>query len=220
MIRILIADDHPIIRHGMRQMISDEEGMKIEGEAENGRQVFELLSNNNYDILILDLCLPDMNGMEILKKVKKSNPNMPVLILSALPEEPYAINLIKSGANGYVNKIAASEQLINAIKAVIGGKLYINPELSDRLIPILNNSEYRILHGSLTEREMEVMCLLASGKTIKSISNNLFLSIPTVYKYRNKIFQKMNMKNDSELIQYCIKQGLLMSKGIEYSPTT
>ena len=220
MIRILIADDHPIIRNGMRQMISDEEGMKIEGEAENGRQVFELLSNNNYDILILDLCLPDMNGMEILKKVKKSNPNMPVLILSALPEEPYAINLIKSGANGYVNKIAASEQLINAIKAVIGGKLYINPELSDRLIPILNNSEYRILHGSLTEREMEVMCLLASGKTIKSISNNLFLSIPTVYKYRNKIFQKMNMKNDSELIQYCIKQGLLMSKGIEYSPTT
>ena len=204
----------------MRQMISDEEGMIIEGEAENGRQVFELLSNNNYDILILDLCLPDMNGMEILKKVKKSNPNMPVLILSALPEEPYAINLIKSGANGYVNKIAASEQLINAIKAVIGGKLYINPELSDRLIPILNNSEYRILHGSLTEREMEVMCLLASGKTIKSISNNLFLSIPTVYKYRNKIFQKMNMKNDSELIQYCIKQGLLMSKGIEYSPTT
>jgi two-component system, NarL family, invasion response regulator UvrY len=211
MIKILIADDHPIIRQGLRLMISDEGGMIVEGEAENGKLVFELLKNNEYDILILDLCLPDMNGMEILKGVKKLYPKMPVLILSALPEEPYAINLIKSGANGYINKIAASEQLINAIKTVLSGKLYVDPGLSGKLIPILKNENNKILHGCLTEREMEVMCLLASGKTVKSISNNLFLSVPTVYKYRTKVFRKMKMKNDSELIQYCIKQGLLIS---------
>jgi two-component system, NarL family, invasion response regulator UvrY len=211
MIKILIADDHPIIRQGLKLMISDEDEMRVEGEAENGKQVFELLEKNEYDILVLDLCLPDMNGMEILSRTKKIFPKLPVLILSALPEEPYAINLIKSGASGYVNKIAASDQLVNAIKLVLSGKLYINPEIADKIIPFLQKDNHKILHSCLTDREMEVMCLLASGKTIKNISNKLFISLPTVYKYRTKIFNKMHLKNDSELIQYCMKQGLLLS---------
>lgn len=212
MIRILIADDHPIIRHGLKQMIESEDGMTISGEAENGRQVFELLNNNtnNYDILVLDLCLPDINGIEVLKKVKTQHPKLPVLILSALPEETYAVNMIKTGANGFVNKIAATEQLINAIKIVLENNIYLNPVLADIKMPFLQSKENGIKHSCLSEKELEVMCQLASGKTVKNISNNLYLSIPTIYKYRKKIFRKMSIKNDSELIQYCIHEGLLM----------
>lgn len=209
MVNILITDDHPIIRHGLKLMILDEDGMNVTGEAENGRQVFELLENNYYDLLILDLSLPDMNGMVVLKNVMRLYPKLPVLILSALPEEPYAINLIKSGARGYVNKIAASEQLVNAIKTVLSGNIYINPVLSKKLMKILMNDDINILHDGLTEREMEIMFLLASGKTVKEISDKLLLSIPGIYKYKNSIFSKMNLKNDAELIQYCLKHGLI-----------
>lgn len=210
MINILIADDHPIIRQGLKLMISDEDGMTVKDEAENGKQVFELLNKCEYDLLILDLCLPDMNGMEILNKISKTHPKLPVLILSALPEMPYAVNLIKSGAKGYVNKIAATEQLINAIKTVLSGELYINPALYDNVTAVLQNDNHTLPHNILTDREVQVMCLLASGKTVKSISKNLFLSLPTIYKYKNKIFNKMKMKNNSELIQYCINHGLLL----------
>jgi two-component system, NarL family, invasion response regulator UvrY len=209
MVNILITDDHPIIRHGLKLMIQEEDGMNVAGEAENGKQVFELLEKNYYDLLILDLCLPDMNGMEVLKHVLRLYPILPVLILSALPEEPYAINLIKSGAKGYVNKIAVSEQLIYAIKTVLSGNIYINPALSKKLMKILKNDDINALHNSLTEREMEVMFLLAAGKTVKDISDKLFLSIPSIYKYKNSIFRKMGLNNDAELIQYCLKQGLI-----------
>jgi two-component system, NarL family, invasion response regulator UvrY len=210
MIKILIADDHPIIRHGLKLMISDEKGMIVEGEAENGNQIFDLLKNKEFDILILDLCLPDISGLEVLNRVNKIFPRIPVLILSALPEVLYAVNSIKSGARGYVNKIAAPEQLINAVKMVLSGKIYINPGLSDKVTEAFLNENNVLPHNCLSERELQIMCLLASGKTVKSISDRLILSLPTIYKYRTKIFRKMNMKNNTELIQYCINQGLLL----------
>ncbi len=126
MIKILIADDHPIIRYGLKQIIADEEDMVISGEAENGTQVFDLLNVNDYDIFILDLSMPDINGLDVLKRLKIIKPNLPVLILSALPEEQYAVKCIKAGAVGYLNKIAASSQLIYAIRKIIAGENYLS----------------------------------------------------------------------------------------------
>jgi DNA-binding NarL/FixJ family response regulator len=210
MINIIIADDHPIIRYGLKQIISDEDDMKITGEAETGMKVLELLKQNEYDILILDINLPDINGMEVLNKIKHSRYNLPVLILSVLPEEQYAIRMIETGASGYLNKMAVSDELIFAIRKVVEGGYYIKPSLSENMMSILNNDRRKILHNSLTKREFEIMCMLASGKPIRGIAEKLLLGVPTIYTYRTKILEKMNFKNDSELIQYCVKENLLI----------
>lgn len=209
MIRILVADDHPIIRHGLKQILSDEKDLIIAGEAETGNQAIELLKKNEYDILILDINLPDINGLEILSYIKRLKVNVPVLVLSVLPEEQYAIRVIEAGASGYLNKIAASDQLVVAIKKIVAGGNYIKESLSDKLASVVKREKKNILHENLTQREFEVMLMIASGKTIKEIADKLYLSIPTIYANRSKIFEKMNMKSDSELIQYCVKQGIV-----------
>jgi two-component system, NarL family, invasion response regulator UvrY len=210
MIKILIADDHPIIRHGLKQIISDESDMKIAGEAESGNAIFELLKTNKFDILILDISLPDINGIEVLNKLKKNYPNLPVLILSAHPEDQYALRTIQAGAMGYLNKIAASEQLINAIRKVMSGGYYTSTALSDRLLSVLKENKKSVRHEDLSPREFEIMRLIASGITVKEIADKLFLSIPTVYTYRSRIYEKMKMKSDNEIIQYCIIEGLIL----------
>ena len=209
MIKILIADDHPMIRYGLKQIISEQKDIKVTGEAENGKQVFEFLKKNEYDLLILDLNLPDINGVEILKKLKHSKYKIPVLILSAFPEEQYAVRLIKAGASGYLNKIAVADLLIDAIRKIISGGHYISSALSEKLVSAITNDNEENVHEKLSEREFEILCLIASGKTVKDVADKLFLSIPTVYTYRSRILEKMDMKNDNELIQYCIKEGLI-----------
>ena len=210
MIKILIADDHPMIRYGLKQIISEQKDIKVTGEAENGMQVFEFLKKNEYDLLILDLNLPDINGIEILKKLKHSKYKIPVLILSAFPEELYAVRLIKAGASGYLNKIAVADLLIDAIRKIISGGHYISSALSEKLVSAITNDNEENVHEKLSEREFEILCLIASGKTVKDVADKLFLSIPTVYTYRSRILEKMDMKNDNELIQYCIKEGLVL----------
>jgi two-component system, NarL family, invasion response regulator UvrY len=210
MIKILIADDHPIIRHGLKQIITEESDMKISGEAESGTAIFELLKKNKYDILILDISLPDINGIEVLNKLKKTYPDLPVLILSAHPEDQYALRTIQAGAMGYLNKIAATEQLVNAIRKVISGGYYTSAALSDRLLSVLKENKKSVRHEDLSPREFEIMRLIASGITVKEIADKLFLSIPTVYTYRSRIYDKMKMKSDNEIIQYCIIEGLIL----------
>ena len=210
MIKILIADDHPMIRYGLKQIISEEKDIKISGEAENGKQVFDLLKKNEYDLLILDLSLPDMNGAEILKKLKHSKYKIPVLILSAFPEDQYAVRLIKAGASGYLNKMAVGDLLITAIRKIISGGHYISSALSEKLVSAITNDNEENVHEKLSEREFEILCMIASGKTVKDVADKLFLSVPTVYTYRSRILEKMDMKNDNELIQYCIKEGLVL----------
>ena len=210
MIKILIADDHPMIRYGLKQIISEQKDIKVTDEAENGKQVFEFLKKNEYDLLILDLNLPDINGVEILKKLKHSKYKIPVLILSAFPEEQYAVRLIKAGASGYLNKIAVADLLIDAIRKIISGGHYISSALSEKLVSAITNDNEENVHEKLSEREFEILCLIASGKTVKDVADKLFLSIPTVYTYRSRILEKMDMKNDNELIQYCIKEGLVL----------
>jgi DNA-binding NarL/FixJ family response regulator len=209
MIKILIADDHPMIRYGLKQIISEQEDMKVTGEAESGKQTLDLLKKNQYDLLILDVSLPDINGMEIIKKLRHSKHRIPILVLSALPEDQYAIRIVKAGASGFLNKMAVSEQLIDAIRKIIAGGYHISQSLSEKLISVLKNDNEENLHEKLSPREFEIMCLIASGKTVKDIADKLFLSIPSIYSYRTKILDKMNLKNDTELIQYCIKEGLI-----------
>jgi DNA-binding NarL/FixJ family response regulator len=210
MIKILIADDHPIIRTGLKQIISEENNMKITGEAENAAQLFELIKKNEYDILILDISLPDLSGLEVLSKLKNMKQRIPVLILSALPEEQYAVRVIRAGASGYLNKITATDQLVNAINKIISGGRFISPELSEKLINVIGKDDGKILHQKLSPREFEILRLIASGKTVKDVADKLFLSIPTVYTYRTRILEKMDMKTDSELVQYCIIEGLVL----------
>jgi two-component system invasion response regulator UvrY len=209
MIKILIADDHPIIRYGLKQLISEESDMKVTGEAENAAGVFEMIKKNNYDILILDMSFPDVNGLEVLSKLKHSKSDIAILVLSALPEEQYALRCIKAGAAGYLNKIAASSQLINAIRKIMSGGNYLSPAISDQLLADLKKGRKKVRHEDLSQREFEIMCLIGSGKSVKEIADNLIISIPTVYTYRSRIYQKMDMKTDTEIVQYCIIEGLL-----------
>ena len=211
MIKILIADDHPIIRYGLKQIIADEDDMMISGEAENGKQVFDLLNLHEYDILILDLSMPDMNGLEVLKKLKIIKPILPVLILSAHPEEQYAVKCVKAGANGYLNKIAVSTLLINAIRRILEGEIFLNPSFYKQIISDLDKSSKQNLHEQLSHREYEIMILLASGKTVKEIAEALLLSVPTIYSFRLRILQKMKFKNVIELAKYCNEGNLVLS---------
>jgi two-component system, NarL family, invasion response regulator UvrY len=210
MIKILIADDHPIIRHGLKQIISEESDMKICGEAENGNQIFELIKEKDFDILILDISLPDINGIEVLNKLKKNHPDLSVLVLSAHSEDQYALRTIQAGAMGYLNKITATEELVNAVRKIISGGYYTSPNLSDKLLSVLKNNKKSIRHEDLSPREFEIMRMIATGKTVKEIADKLFLSIPTVYTYRSRVYEKMKMKSDNEIIQYCIMEGLII----------
>ena len=210
MIKILIADDHPIIRYGLKQIIADEDDMVINGEAENGTQALELAKSNDYDLLVLDLSMPDINGLEVLKRIKSIKPNLPVLILSALPEEQYAVKCIKAGAVGYLNKISASSLLINAIRKILEGEKYLSYSLSKQLITDLKKEDKINIHKTLSKREYEIMVLLASGKTVKEIAAALALSVPTIYTYRARIFNKMNFKNEIELAKYCNSESLVL----------
>ena len=209
MINILIADDHPIIRYGLKQLISEEPDMKVTGEAENAAGVFEMIKKNNYDILILDMSFPDVNGLEVISKLKYAKSEIAILVLSALPEEQYALRCLKAGSAGYLNKIAASSQLITAIKKIMGGGNYLSPAISDQILSDLKKDKKKVRHEDLSHREFEIMCLIGSGKSVKEIADNLIISIPTVYTYRTRIYQKMNVKTDTELVQYCIIEGLL-----------
>jgi two-component system invasion response regulator UvrY len=211
MIKILIADDHPIIRYGLKQIIADENDMIISGEAENGTQALELVKLNNYDIFILDLSMPDINGLNILKRLKDIKPNLPVLILSAHPEEQYAVKCIKAGANGYLNKIAVSSLLINAIRRILEGEKFLSPSFYKQIVSDLDDNSKQNLQEKLSHREYEIMVLLASGKTVKEIAGALSLSVPTVYSHRLRIFRKMNFENEIELAKYCNEGNLVLS---------
>lgn len=210
MIKILIADDHPIIRSGLKQIISLEDDMIVSDEAETGLQTLELLKVKKYDILILDINFPDINGIEVLNKIKRNNYKIKVLVLSVLPEEQFAVKALEAGASGYLNKIAASNMLIKALRKIIEGGNYVSPELSDRIVSLLYHTDkQKVQHDGLSHREFEVMCMIASGSPIREIADKLLLSIPTVYTYRSKVLQKMKMKSDAEIIQYCFKEGIV-----------
>lgn len=209
MIRILIADDHPIVRNGLKQIISDEADMEVVCEAINGQEVIEKIKNCNIDVIILDISMPGMGGLEILAWLKNNYSRMPVLMLSAMSEELYASKTLKAGASGFINKESAPEELVKAVRKVYSGGIYVSPYLAEKMAADFKYDIKKPAHEYLSGREFQIMCLIASGKTVTEIAKELFINVKTVSTYRTRILLKMNFKNNSELTNFCIKEGFV-----------
>jgi DNA-binding NarL/FixJ family response regulator len=208
MIRVLIADDHPIVRRGLRQILSDISDMAVVGEAVNGQTTLDQVRRGGWDILVLDITMPDRSGFDILKEVKHEQPHLPVLVLSIHAEEQYAVRVLKAGASGYLTKENAPEELVKAIRQVVGGGKYISSALAETLAFSLNENAKRPRHECLSDREFQVMQLMASGKTLADIAETLSLSAKTVSTYRTRLLEKMHLKTNAEIIRYAIENGL------------
>jgi DNA-binding NarL/FixJ family response regulator len=209
MIKILIADDHPVVRKGLKEIIQAIPDMTVSGEASNEQEVLENVRKIDFDVVLLDISMPGKSGLDVLKELKRGKPELPVLILSIHPEEQYAVRVLKAGASGYLTKDSAPDELITAILKVSRGKKYISASLAEKLAYDLEIGAEKPLHETLSDREYEVMCLIASGKTIKEIAEELYLSVKTISTYRARILEKMNMKSSAELTHYAIKLGLV-----------
>jgi len=209
MIKILIADDHMIVREGMKQIISETPDMSIADEALTGHEALNKALTNDYDVVVLDITMPGINGLDVLKQLKAQKPKLPILVLSMHPEEQYAVRVIKAGAAGYLTKESASDELVAAIRKVSSGRKYITASLAERMAYNLEIGTEKPLHESLSDREYQVLCMIATGKTVKEISERLLLGENTVRTYRSRILEKMNMKSTTELTLYAIKHGLV-----------
>lgn len=209
MIRILIADDHAIVRAGLRQFISDQADMSVAGEAATGAETVSLVRAEPYDVVLLDISMPDRNGVDTLKQLKQIRPEMPVLMLSAHAEEQYAVNLLRAGAAGYVSKDSASTQLVSAIRTVAHGRKYVSQDLAQQLADGVSGHGDEPLHAQLSQREFQIFCKLASGMPVSKIAKELFLSVKTVSTYRSRVLEKMGMKTNADLTYYAIKNKLI-----------
>jgi len=208
MIRILIADDHFIVREGLKQIVSDVPDMMVVDEASDGQEALRKALGGSFDIVILDISMPVKSGLDVLQELKQQKPDANVLILSVHPEEHYAMRVLKAGASGYLTKESAPDELVMAIRRISQGRKYITATLAEKLAGVVERPADVPLHSTLSEREFRVMVMIASGYSIKEISERLFLSIKTVSTYRTRILKKMNFKNNSELIRYSIENGL------------
>ena len=207
-IRVLIADDHAIVRQGLRQILSDTPDLTVSGEAENGVQAVQMVRTGEWDVVLMDVSMPDRNGIDALKIIKKEFPRLPVLILSMYPEEQYAIRALKAGAAGYLTKQSAPELLVTAIRQVASGKKYVSPSLAEELANAIGDDNERLPHEKLSDREYQTLCMIASGKTPTEIAEALNLSVKTVSVYRARLLEKMNLRNNAELTHYGLKHGL------------
>lgn len=207
-IRVLIADDHAIVRQGLRQILSDTPDLTVAGEAENGVQAVQLVRSGEWDVVLMDVSMPDRNGIDALKLIKKEFPRLPVLILSMYPEEQYAIRALKAGASGYLTKQSAPDLLVTAIRQVASGKKYVSPSLAEKLANAIGEDTERPAHEKLSDREYQTLCMIASGKTPTEIAEALNLSVKTVSVYRARLLEKMHLRNNAELTHYGLKHGL------------
>jgi len=209
MIRILIADDHAIVRAGLKQIVAETSDMVVADEASSGHEALNKAWKNDYDVVVLDITMPGINGLDVLKQLKSQRPELPVLVLSIHPEEQYAVRVLRAGASGYLTKESASDELIMAIRKVSLGRKYVTSSLAEKLAFDLETDIEKPLHETLSDREYQVMCIIASGKTANEVAEELFLSIKTVSTYRSRILEKMKMKSNAELTYYAIKHRLV-----------
>ena len=207
-IRVLIADDHAIVRQGLRQILSDTPDLTVAGEAENGVQAVQMVRSGEWDVVLMDVSMPDRNGIDALKLIKKEFPRLPVLILSMYPEEQYAIRALKAGASGYLTKQSAPDLLVTAIRQVASGKKYVSPSLAEELANAIGEDSERPAHEKLSDREYQTLCMIASGKTPTEIAEALNLSVKTVSVYRARLLEKMHLRNNAEVTHYGLKHGL------------
>jgi two-component system invasion response regulator UvrY len=209
MYRILIADDHPIVRQGLKHILEESGYVRSIEEAETGREVVDKIRQSPFDVILLDISMPGMSGLETLEEIKKLNPSLPVLILSMYPEEDYAVRALKTGASGYLTKKSAPDELAKAIKKIARGERYISPALADFLAVNLTEDREKPLHESLSARELQVLRLIVAGKSIKEIAGEVSRSPKTISTFRSRILQKLDMKNNAQLFQYAIRNNLI-----------
>lgn len=208
MIKILIADDHSVVREGLKQIVAETADIVVADEAENGLEVLEKVRKKNYDVVILDITMPGLSGLDLLKQVSSEKPDLRLMILSMHPEEQYAIRALRAGAKGYLTKESAPNELITAIRRISQGRKYVSSTLAERLAHTLEIKYEKLPHEILSDREFEVMGMISKGKATKEIADELHLSVKTVSTYRTRILEKMEMKTTIELIRYAFKHGL------------
>lgn len=209
MLKILIADDHPVVRQGLKQIIADSRDMAVGDEATNGWEVLSKVRASEYDVVLLDIAMPGMDGLDVLTQLKRERPRLPVLMLSMYPEEQFARRALRAGASGYLTKESAPDELVGAIRKVSTGGKYVSSSLAEKLAHDLHKDSRQPLHETLSGREYQVMCLIASGKTVTGIAGELSLSVKTISTYRHRILDKMELKNNAELTNYAVKNGLI-----------
>jgi two-component system, NarL family, invasion response regulator UvrY len=208
MIKVLITDDHPVVRQGIRQILATCPEITLIDEAVDGKEMLGKINQNSYNVLLLDISMPGRSGLDLLKEVKTMCPKLAVLMLSIHPEEQYAIRAFKSGASGYLTKSSVPEELIAAVRKVVEGKNYLSVSLSDKIGSFFDRDKEEKLHHLLSERELQVMCLMAKGKKAGEIADELSVSPKTISTYRERILEKMEMKSTAEIIRYAIMNGM------------
>jgi two-component system invasion response regulator UvrY len=209
MIRIVIVDDHAVVRAGLRQFLAEQSDLEVVGEAANGREALDLVRKGGIDVIVMDLSMPDQNGVDALAAIKARAPELPVLILSGYPEAHYATNLLRQGASGYLNKECDPQEIVTAVRTVSRGRKYITPTVAELLADQLHSGADKPLHEQLSEREFQVFLRLAQGETIGVIADSLSLSVKTVSTYRTRIMEKMSLESNSDLTYYALKNGLI-----------
>ena len=209
MLRIILADDHAVVRQGVKQILAEAFAQATFGEAQNAHELLDQVTQERWDIAVLDLSMPGGNGLEALKQIKHDHPQLPVLILSMYPEDQYAVRTIRAGAAGYLNKESVPEELVLAIRKILRGGEYISASVADELVLHARHEDDQPLHKHLSDREYQVLCLIAAGKEVKEISTELALSAKTISTYRARLLEKMNMKTNAELTHYAIQNALV-----------
>lgn len=208
-VKILVVDDHAILRKGLKQILDDTSDLRVTGEAGSGLEAIQKIQHEEFNMVLLDISLPDKHGIDILLQIKQLRPSLPVLMLSMHAEDQYALRSIKAGASGYLNKQSAPSQLVTAIRHVANGKKYISSELAEQLAEGLTQGFQELLHQKLSNREYQTLCLMASGKTLTEIAETMSLSVKTVSVYRARLLEKMKLRNNAEAIHYAISNHLL-----------
>jgi DNA-binding NarL/FixJ family response regulator len=209
MIRVLICDDHTIVREGLMQILAETQDIVGAGEACTGKEVLEHVDSEDYDVVLLDISMPGANGLEVLKQIKSSHSKLPVLILTMHAEEHYAVRALRAGAAGYLTKGSAADELIGAIRKVASGGRYLSGSLAEQLALVLLEERGRPAREALSDREYEVMCLLARGRTVTEIGEQLNLSVKTISTYRARILDKLNLRNNAEIVYFALKEGII-----------
>jgi two-component system, NarL family, invasion response regulator UvrY len=209
MLSILVADDHPIFRRGVKELLTDSFAPVEVGEAETGQELLAMVQKRGWDIVIMDITMPSGTGPELLQELKHVRPSMPVLILSTHPEEQFAVRMFKAGASGYLTKAAVGTELVEAIKRILAGHKYVNNPAGEQLASTIHQSGEKLPHEHLSDREHQILCMLASGKTLTHIANELCVSVNTISTYRARVLEKMNLTNNVELTHYAIRHNLV-----------
>jgi DNA-binding NarL/FixJ family response regulator len=209
MATVLIADDHALIRNGLKQLLSQDSSIKAVGETKTGRETIDKLQAQHWDLLILDINMPDRSGIDILRQVRATHPETRVLVLSGFPEKQYAVNVLRAGASGYLNKEMAPEELLAAVRNVLQGRRYVSPALAELLVNGLDEEQDHPMHSRLSEREFQIFCKLAAGQAVSNIADELCISVKTVSTYRSRILEKMNFTTNADLTAYALRNEII-----------